>query len=234
MEERISEKIFDALAMFFETIVIVVLIGFLIPSTEEKFFGISEYIGNSFFEISLVLGVIGGLLFLFLRRKSRIRLLSGVLGLFVGVFLLSAAFVDYEGPGVDARRRDVQRVTQIKLLQAELDLYYDEHGTYPANLFELKSFSPDIVISDISGSSFFYTFYEETSNEGEKNREGYHLGTNLETIGHSALLNDADCNSVSGEGCILGDVYDKEHSFTGSDEKGCSGERKRACFDVTE
>lgn len=117
-----------------------------------------------------------------------------------------------KSPNIEVARmkgRDARRIADTKQLQLALELYYDAHGLYPAEL------DPVLVnegyIYAIPRDPLDSTSYPFLQRGGGTS---YVLGANLEMENHSVLQSDAD---VSGPA---------------DDARSCSGVPGRYCYDV--
>ncbi|OGZ46232.1 MAG: hypothetical protein A2756_06565 [Candidatus Ryanbacteria bacterium RIFCSPHIGHO2_01_FULL_48_27] len=129
----------------------------------------------------------------------------------------------------DVKSRDARRTAEIRQIQLALELYFDEHGSYPSNLKLLVPKFMDHVPTDVSDA----TPYVYTPHIANGMYTGYHLGASLEDKNHTSLQSDADCNSKTGVHCAsYKNSFIKSGSFDGSDVKGCRAEVNRYCFDL--
>lgn len=136
----------------------------------------------------------------------------------------------------NARRksRDARRIADIKQIQVGLELYFDDHGEYPDDIYvkdsDTNGLGPkymSVVSLDPTGGQYPYKPYL-TSSGGVvlANECGagatclyYHVGANLEDSGGPALSSDRD---------VVGSV------IKGTDTADCAGATSgRYCFDVT-
>lgn len=130
----------------------------------------------------------------------------------------------------NARRksRDARRVADIKQIQVGLELYFDDNGEYPDNIYTaLAPTFMSAVPFDPSGTSVQYPYRAYSNVTGGVVTANecagaiclyYHLGTNLEDTGGPALSNDRDA-----AGSLI----------TGADANDCAGATSgRYCYDV--
>ncbi|MEX0917163.1 MAG: prepilin-type N-terminal cleavage/methylation domain-containing protein [Candidatus Paceibacterota bacterium] len=123
--------------------------------------------------------------------------------------------------------RDARRLSDVKQIQAALELYFDDKGEYPDALANLASTYISVVPTDpVGGVSYVYNAYTTATippvvgndcDEASETCLFYHLGASLEGSPTSALNSDLDAD---------GDAVD------GPDADGCSDEAGRQCYDV--
>ena len=138
--------------------------------------------------------------------------------------------------------RDARRIADVKQIQLALELYYDANSVSPPALTGANLVTPgyiSVLPTDPSNSATYsYSPYAATGSA--TTCSGYHLGTDLETSGHSALSSDADqtvltiagteTNPASTVQCTA-TGYTAE--FHGADSTKCaSGAVGVACYDV--
>ena len=103
--------------------------------------------------------------------------------------------------------RDTRRITDIKLIQLNVEIYYDAHGdSYPESLSMLDSQPAD----PSTGKPYFYA---------RCGAQNYHIGANLET--KSSGLNSDDDKAPQ---CA-------EDKINGDDNHGCDGQQGVFCYD---
>lgn len=93
--------------------------------------------------------------------------------------------------------RDARRIADVKQLQLALELYYDANGAYPAEISTTTVVDPGYIATlptdPSDGSGYPYTPYAVTGST--ITCSGYHLGSSLETAGHSSFDSDADLSA---------------------------------------
>jgi len=117
----------------------------------------------------------------------------------------------------DARTkgRDAKRVADIASIRVMLELYYDDHNSYPESLqvlltnFKLENKSSN---DPSTNQPYFYT---------RCGTENYHLGANLEINNINYLQVDND----KGPMCSADKI-------DGADNKGCDGANGLFCYDL--
>lgn len=110
--------------------------------------------------------------------------------------------------------RDARRVSDIKQLQLALELYYDACGSYPVAAQFTDTSGTGCSDGGLVGNSYIAAVPNDpTSGLGYAYEaigsgaicSSYHLGTKLETAGHTVLNSDADYDSVASSQCTGGD-----------------------------
>ncbi|MDZ4226912.1 MAG: prepilin-type N-terminal cleavage/methylation domain-containing protein [Patescibacteria group bacterium] len=124
--------------------------------------------------------------------------------------------------------RDARRLSDIKQLQLALELYYDSNSKYPATLSTTTlvdgGYISTLPTDPVSGS---YTYRGLSTSAGGAICSSYHIGTSLETSGHSAINSDADAAPTLN--ICAGSAAD----FDGDDADECtSGDAGVTCYDV--
>lgn len=167
------------------------------------------------FVITLVIGflIIGAVIFML---PSLFKVTT------VGVVVTS--YDESRAAGADAKR-----VSDIRSLKVELDLYFEKFNSFPKELEDLKSTAlyPDLF-EDVPGDIYkqFSRFHYATKNGVGGKITEYHLGQSLESKPSSThLTSDADFNS-RGIGWLNG--------FDGDDSQSCgAGDHGKFCYDIT-
>lgn len=138
--------------------------------------------------------------------------------------------------------RDARRIADVKQLQLALELYYDANGVYPPALTTANIVTPGYIAvmpTDPSdGDSYSYAPWAASGSAATCS--SYHLGTDLETSGHTALSNDADTTTLTpgaGEtnpsGTVICTATGASADFPGSDAGKCAaGSAGVTCFDL--
>lgn len=125
--------------------------------------------------------------------------------------------------------RDARRLADIKQLQLALELSYDANGVYPATTSVATLVTPgyiSVIPTDpTTGTRYAYA---GLSNAAGGICSSYHIGTSLETSGHSAF--DGDADAVNTTNICSGSVAD----FDGSnDSAACqAGDAGVGCYDL--
>jgi prepilin-type N-terminal cleavage/methylation domain-containing protein len=132
--------------------------------------------------------------------------------------------------------RDARRISDIKQIQLALELAYDADGSYPAVLSTTTIVTPGYIAALPTDPSdqgaYAYTPY--TVSSGGTICSGYHLGTSLETAGHTSLNSDADVASVP-TGYYVCSGASPTTDFVGTDAASTpcvTGDAGVVCFDV--
>ncbi len=127
------------------------------------------------------------------------------------------------------KSHDARRIADVKQIQLALELYFDEHGSYPSNLKLLVPKFLDRLPTDVSDAMP----YAYTPHIANGMYTGYHLGASLEEKNHAGLQSDADCNSKTGTHCkSYKNSFIQSGAFNGSDAGGCRAEANRYCYDL--
>ena len=89
----------------------------------------------------------------------------------------------------EQQMRDARRISDMKLIQLSLKLFFDRHNKYPARPIELEKEGDvsKLPTDPLSGKDYFYAVSEDGRT--------YHIGATLEDKGNITLKNDADVNS---------------------------------------
>lgn len=123
--------------------------------------------------------------------------------------------------------RDARRVSDVKMLQLVLEMYWDAKQSYPSSLYVL---APDYIQrlpEDPLGNMYHYvTLPSGCAGTAASPCSGYHMGSSIETSTHASLRYDADYDSTSLPGGI-----------NGSDHGSCrpiGAGIMRYCYDVKE
>ena len=99
--------------------------------------------------------------------------------------------------------RDARRIADIKQLQLALELSYDASSKYPTAIDATSLVTPGYISTiptdPSSGLGYAYEAIGILTA-----CSSYHLGTKLETAGHTALGSDADYNAVASSQCTGG------------------------------
>ena len=96
--------------------------------------------------------------------------------------------------------RDARRIADIKQLQLALELYYDANSSYPAVASSANLVENGYIAAIPTDPTSLLPYAYEAIGSGT-NCSSYHLGTKLETSGHSALSSDSEYDSVAGSQC---------------------------------
>lgn len=100
--------------------------------------------------------------------------------------------------------RDARRVGDIKQIQLALELYYDANSNYPtAAQYAANLVSQGFISTVPKDPSTLLDYAYEAIGTGTT-CSSYHLGTKLETTGHTALNSDIDYNAVLSSQCTGG------------------------------
>lgn len=133
--------------------------------------------------------------------------------------------------------RDARRVADVKQLQLALELSYDANGSYPLALNTGNLVTPgyiSVIPGDPSSTVVCTTgaeasCYSYAAIGSATNCSSYHLGTDLEVTGSSALSTDAD--AAVGTLCTFGGTSLAD--FSGVDSGKCKATSAGvACYDV--
>lgn len=133
--------------------------------------------------------------------------------------------------------RDARRIADVKQLQLALELAYDATGSYPLALTTANLVTPgyiSVIPADPSVTGTCTTgaeasCYSYAALGSATNCSSYHLGTDLEVTGSSALSTDAD--AAVGTLCTLGGTSIAD--FSGVDSGKCKAtDPGVACYDV--
>ncbi len=129
--------------------------------------------------------------------------------------------------------RDARRIADVKQLQLALELYYDANSAYPVAI-TIASVVTTGYISTVPMDPTTITAgyaYTPLSTTGSVDVcSSYHLGTSLETLGHTSLNSDADASA--GTLCTATGVV-VTVDFSGVDTAKCVDDHPGvACFDV--
>ena len=105
------------------------------------------------------------------------------------------------------KSRDAKRISDIKQLQLALELYFDSNGAYPTATAGLTALTPTfipVVPTPPSGTAATTYLYAGLNTSCTS----YHVGTELEDAGHTALDGDVDraINSADAVACLAGTV----------------------------
>jgi prepilin-type N-terminal cleavage/methylation domain-containing protein len=124
--------------------------------------------------------------------------------------------------------RDARRLSDIKQLQLALELYYDANSTYPATLSTAALVTPGYIsVIPLDPSNNLPYAYTGLSISSGGTCSSYHIGTSLETSGHSALTSDSD--AAASTNICAGSAAD----FSGADNQPCqSTDAGVACYDL--
>ena len=135
--------------------------------------------------------------------------------------------------------RDARRVADVKQLQLALELYYDANGAYPATVststLVSNGFISTVPKDPTNNAPYAYAPWAATGSAGVCS--SYHLGTSLETAGHTSLNSDADVTVLtptSGETNPASTVVCTGGTdFHGDDVAKClTADAGVTCFDV--
>ncbi len=133
--------------------------------------------------------------------------------------------------------RDARRIADVKQLQLALELYYDANSAYPAAVNIASVVTPGYISTvpmDPTDVTRPYA-YQAWAVTGSTVCSSYHLGTSLETAGHTSLNSDADLALTAGTGVTVpsGTAACGGSDFSGNDGAACiTGDPGTACFDV--
>ncbi len=140
--------------------------------------------------------------------------------------------------------RDARRIADVKQIQLALELAYDASGAYPATLSTSTLVTPGYIAalpSDPSNQRA-YSYQPYAASGSATTCNGYHLGTDLETSGHSSLQSDSDVyrgTASSGETDISAQVVlctatgASAADFHGTDAGKCdANDAGVTCYDV--
>ena len=114
------------------------------------------------------------------------------------------------------KAKDAKRTADVRQIEAGLALYFDDNRTYPASLDVLDDSAnggPFLSVVPTPPNGTGETSYRYATSPATGAHTNYHIGTTLEGVDNSALINDADFNSTTG-GWLNGfdgasaDVYD--------------------------
>lgn len=138
--------------------------------------------------------------------------------------------------------RDARRIADVKQLQLALELYYDANGVYPPALTTANLVTPGYiaVLPTDPSDGDAYNYAPWAASGSAATCSSYHIGTDLETTGHTALSNDADSTTLtatSGEtnpsGTVICTATGASADFHGDDGTKCaSGDAGVTCFDL--
>lgn len=131
--------------------------------------------------------------------------------------------------------RDARRIADVKQIQLALELYYDANGAYPATLSTSTLVTPGYISSlpaDPSNSQVYaYQPYGATASAATCS--SYHLGSDLESVGHTALASDADVLAVPTGYVVCTATGAPATDFSGDDGGKCSSTNVGVtCYDV--
>lgn len=116
---------------------------------------------------------------------------------------------------------DTKKVSDVRIVQLALELYYDANRGYPKALDELvPTYLPNMpkALEGSSGTYLYYTPLDGTGKECRSSRcAGYHIGVSLARGNSTILASDADRTSTN---------------VSGKDESGCGGESGAHCYDL--
>ena len=168
-----------------------------------------------------------------MRTKSRgftlieLLVVIAIIGILSSVVLASLNSARKKG-------RDARRIADIKQLQLALELYYDANGAYPVAMSTTTLVTPGYIAAlptDPSNQNpYAYSPIATTGTAGTC--VGYHIGTTLETSGHTAFNSDADQVAyATGYGLCTGGAAD----FSGLDTaatKCDAGDVGGGCYDA--
>ena len=102
--------------------------------------------------------------------------------------------------------RDARRVADVKQIQLALELYYDANSNYPSNTttaWGAKLVSGGFISAVPTDQLSLLGYAYEAIGSGTT-CSSYHLGANIETVGHSALSADIDYAAVLSTQCTDG------------------------------
>lgn len=147
-----------------------------------------------------------------------------IIGILAGIVLTSLDTARKKG-------RDARRIADINQLKLALELYYDSNSQYPTSPLSASTLVADGYISRIptdpqstSGTTISYT-YAGLQGATASICGSFHLGANLETAGHSALL--ADVDATAGTVCTGGGT-----DFAGAAPTCGAAAGVDGCYDV--
>lgn len=127
--------------------------------------------------------------------------------------------------------RDARRVADVKQLQLALELYYDANGAYPAAISTTTLVTPGYIAAlpgdPSNAEAYSYQSYAVTGSTATCS--GYHLGSDLEVAGNTALNSDADASA----GVLCTATGAGVADFDGADTGKCAlANVGVACYDV--
>jgi prepilin-type N-terminal cleavage/methylation domain-containing protein len=124
------------------------------------------------------------------------------------------------------KSRDVKRISDLKQIQLALEFSFDANNEYPDTIAIADLVTPGYISTipvDPDGSNYFYDNIT-TANAACVVATGvctkYHLGANLEDVGHTVL--DSDVDNVGTESAVV----------EGVDADGCGDEVGFYCYDL--
>jgi len=118
--------------------------------------------------------------------------------------------------------RDARRIADVKQLQLALELYYDSHSNYPTSAQYASNLVSEGFISTLATDPSTGLGYAYEAIGSGTTCSSYHLGTKLETTGHTALSSDSDYAAVASSQCTGGtwagnaDIAASNGGFTGA------------------
>lgn len=98
--------------------------------------------------------------------------------------------------------RDARRIADVKQIQLALELYYDANSNYPTAAQYAANLVSQGFISTLPTDPSTLVSYSYAALGSGTTCSSYHLGTTLETTGHTALSSDAD--AAAGTVCTGG------------------------------
>ncbi len=140
--------------------------------------------------------------------------------------------------------RDARRVADVKQLQLALELYYDANNVYPVAITDLTVVTPGYISTvpmDPTNPLIPYAYEAWAADTSLGICSSYHLGTSLETAGHTSLNSDADLSIAGSTGTTAPSGIDRctaagvvtDSAFSGNDGAKCAtADPGVACFDV--
>jgi prepilin-type N-terminal cleavage/methylation domain-containing protein len=139
------------------------------------------------------------------------------------------------------KARDGRRVSDISSIKLALDLYYDEHQSYPLNYSALAtglapSYIPTIPVDPSTSHTYYYAAMGCAAGPVAP-CTGYHLGAILEDGSNNVLRSDSD-KAVAGytANYVAGDAFDGTSvacNSTPGVARGAGGTETELCYDVT-